>query len=112
MDALGNAKLYVDVDFRVLKPKQNKGELIKVKFVEIEQVVGQYERQAISAAQQHSKEPIGSLSAKSINSVQPIIITSRSQEPLIRFQYVSPPRARVSEASTVLTSTEPPSPRN
>lgn len=35
VDSRGNAKLYLDVDFRVLKPKQNKGELVKVKYVEI-----------------------------------------------------------------------------
>jgi hypothetical protein len=34
-ESKGVVKLFLDVDFRVIKPTQNKGELIKIKFAEI-----------------------------------------------------------------------------
>jgi hypothetical protein len=43
-DSNGRVKLFLDVDFRVIKPTQNKGELIKIKFAEVGEIIAQYER--------------------------------------------------------------------
>jgi hypothetical protein len=75
VDSSGLLRLYLDIDFRVLTASQNKAELIKVKQVEINNIVNQYLRD----------QP---------NRDVPKLVTSRSQDYLVRFNYVSPPRSK------------------